>query len=272
MTTSGSGKLIPLQQVVNQGYLYINGCGLTATSTTVITVGAGQCRDSTDTTDIVMGGLLYNASGTGGTSNPVSASSTATITSTLSGVGGIDTGTIAVDTLYAIYAIGDSRGFNAGAAIFSASFSGPQMPMGYDVYRYIGTVRTTDPAIFLPFDQVGNGKDRWMYYRTAIATDITNGSDVEWAAVDVSGSIPRANTLGLFRVAFTPTAGDDTVFLRSGDSATDAPQATMSGSVAAVVKTGNLQCPVGSTLASGIDYEVIGSATAINVQGYVDFL
>lgn len=239
------------------GLNYLYGLALSNDATTpdeVVSVSAGQCKDSTGFYDMTF-------------------VNDATVDITVSGANGLDTGTVAASTLYSVYAIGASDNSVGPALLLSTSHTGAvTFPDGYDVYRRLGSVRTDGTSDILTFDQRGNNWVRTMWYRTAIATDVTAGAAAAWAAVDVSGSIPVGGITGLFRVAFTPTAGDDTVFLRCGDSADDAPQATMSGSVAAVAKTGNLECPVGTTLASGIDYEVIGTATAINVQGYVDQL
>lgn len=277
MTTSSSGSLIPNSPVVNMGNLYLNGMGLTFVSTTAISVAAGQCRDSTDTADMIMGGNLFataaNPSGSAGTSNPVSVSTAVAISTAVRGAGGLDQGTIAADTFYDVYAIGDSKGFNNGSALLSlTSNSAPSLPLGYDCYRRIGTILTGSLGVVLAFDQRGKSFDRTMLYRASIATDITAGSSATFAAVDVSLSVPRTNVMGIFKVHFTPTAADDEVALRSGESSTDEGQAVASGSVAAVVTAAMLNCPVGLTLASGIDYKVTGSAVAINTQGYVDQL
>ncbi len=276
MTTSSSGSLLPNSPIVNLGNLYVNGMALSYSTTTAIIVGVGQCRDSTDTVDIIMGGNVLvsttNPSGAQGTNNPVTVSSAVTVSTAINGAGGIDAGTLANDTFYDVYAIGDSRGFNNGSALLTlASNSSPSLPLGYDSYRRIGTI-LSGTAVVLPFDQRGVGLERTMVYRASIATDITAGSSATFTAVDVSDSIPNVSVTGIFKVHFTPTAADDELALRCGDSSTDEGQAVASGSVAAVVTAAMLTCPIGATLASGIDYKVTGSAVAINVQGYVDQL
>lgn len=270
MSTSGTGLLNPLTQVVNLGEGYINGAKLSWTSTTAIVVGTGQLRDSTNNMDIIVGATRYaNAVAA---SNSAATSVAVTISNAVNGAGGLDVGTIAADLLYSVYVIGDSRGENAGSALISLSATAPSLPLGYDCYRRVGTVRTTTLGAFLAFDQRGSGLARTMYYRASIATDITAGSSATFAAVDVSTLVPAQATEIIFKCHFTPTAADDELALRCGDSATDEGQAVASGSVGAVVTAAMLTCPCNATSASAVDYKVTGSAVAINVQGYVDQL
>lgn len=246
----------PNTPIVNAGLLYVNGLVLSSDATTpdeVVNCTIGECRDSTNTNDISVTSVL-------------------SASNIVSGAGGLDTGAVAADTFYAVHVVADSTGYESPALMFSLSATAPVIPGGYDMFRRVGYALTDGTSDFIAFDQRGKGQEKTMWYRDAVATDITNGGAAAWAAVDVSDSIPVASCTGLFEVAFTPTADNDHLLLRSGDSATDAAQATLSGSAAAVLKSGNLVCPVGATLASGIDYEVIGTTTAINVQGYVDSL
>src|SRR5277367_1440576 len=105
--------------IVNAKYLNMNGCQLTWHSTTVVYLNNGTCRDSTNTNDITIAGP--------------SATPYVTLTTTVSGVGGLDTGTVAASTLYDVYAIGSSLGQAPGAALYSlASASAPVLPYNYD--------------------------------------------------------------------------------------------------------------------------------------------
>lgn len=246
----------PSTPLVNAGLMYVNGLVLSSDATTpdeIVNCAIGSARDSTNTNDISVTEAL-----------------SADIT--VSGAGGLDTGSVAANTFYSVHVVADSELYNDPTLIFSLSATAPVIPGGYDMFRRVGYVLTDATSDIVAFDQRGNGQEKTMVYRVAVPTDVTAGAAAAWAAVDVSDSIPLANCLGLFRVAFDPTAADDTVFLRSGDSAVDNDQAVLSGSAAGVTKTGNLVCPVGGTLASGIDYEVIGDAVDISVQGYVDAL
>lgn len=246
----------PLTPVVNAGLYYINGLNISNDSTTpdeIVNISAGSARDYLNINDIQVTSAL-------------------SVDITNSGANGLDNGSVAADTFYAVHVIADSRGYQSVAGLLSTSATDPTLPAGYDMFRRVGYVLTDSSSDILIFDQRGSGAERHMVYRASIATDITSGSSATFAAVDVSGSIPKASVMGLFKVTFTPTGADDLCELRCGDSSTDNGQAVLSGSAAGVVKIGNLSCPVGATLASGVDYKVTGSAVAINVQGYIDEL
>jgi len=292
---SGASQ-IPLVPVVNKGLSYMNGLQMTWTDGDTLTIAQGQCRNSTNVNDIILARPPLN--------NGTAVTTPFTVSTAIVGAGGLDQGTMANNTFYAVYVISSSENswidlppselqslsvppftspdptaavtqsayYIQANVLISTSFTNPLLPYGFDQFRRIGAVLTDGSANFLAFDQRGNGVDRTMTYRASIATDITAGSSATFAAVDVSASIPVAGIEGIFKCLFTPTAADDQLALRCGESATDEGQAVASGSVGAVVTAAMLYCPVGLTLASGIDYKVTGSAVAINTQGYVDEL
>lgn len=239
--------------VVNAPEKYLNGLQLTWTTATTLGVAAGRARNSTNQNDIIL-------------------SAAVTINGAANGANGLDTGSLANNTFYAVYVIGDSFQNQTPAAIISADLSSPLLPFGYDMIRRVGYVKTDGSAEFLPFRQEGSGVDRWMWYDVAIATDITAGASATFAAVDMSDGIPSLTTGSMVNLltVFTPTAGDDTVQLRPGDSTATDGYTRMSGSVAAVAKTGNLVVPYDAT--TGVDYKVTGSATALSVAAYLDQL
>jgi hypothetical protein len=240
--------------VVNAGFKYINGMRLAYVSATTMTVAAGQCRNSTDVNDITIDSAI-------------------TINTAVNGAAGLDQGSMANDTFYAVYAIADSLKNNAASALISADLSSPLLPGGYNMYFRIGYIKSSGAAAILPFRQDGVSVDRWMWYDAPIATDITNGSSATYAAVDASGGLPSSTaTMVNWYCKFTPTAGDDALVLVPGTSTAALGYATMSGSVAAVVKTGNLICPTDSPNTDAIDYKVTGSAVAISVAAYLDQL
>jgi len=259
--------------IVNARQYYINGLKLAYATATTMTVSAGRCSNSTNANDISVG-LPLNVAATQTGTLPVAAGTGAvTINTAVNGAGGLDTGTIANSTFYAVHAIGDSFGIEPGSAMLSTSATAPILPAGYDMFFRIGYVKTNGSAQILPFRQDGCGLDRWMWYDAPIATDITSGSSATYAAVDASAGLPSSTpTMVSWYCAFTPTAGDDTLVLAPGTSTSTLGYATLSGSVAAVVKTGNLICPTDSPNTDAIDYKVTGSATAISVGAYLDQL
>ncbi len=286
MTTSGSGSLNPLGPVVNQGNPYINGMRLTWVSTTTFTVGAGQVRDSSNTTDILMGTTLFPATGSGGT-NSLSTSAAVTITTTVSGVGGLDVGTITASKLYSVFAIGDSRGFNAGSAVFSLAVptAGPHLPLGYDSWRYIGSVAVDSGSHFIPFLQTGAQALRSMWYDSGTLDGTHVGLAIPSSATAASQTLA---TIGVLTTIVPQTVLEVMVYAGLiANAAADSLWLTPKGFTAAVT---GFASPAASTMKSllrvpaafnggtpnivEIDYAT-SSATAtvsFTCPGYVDQL
>lgn len=259
--------------ITNARQYYINGLQLAYLTATTMTVSAGKCTNSTNLNDISVGLPLNVAATQTGTEPVADGTGAVTINTAANGAAGLDTGTMANNTFYAVYAIGDSYGGNPGSAMISANLSAPLLPAGYDMYFRIGFIKTNGSAQILPFRQDGSGLDRWMWYDAAIATDITAGASATFAAVNCSAGIPaNTPTMANFLCLFTPTAADDTLELRPGASSATSGYARASGAVAAVVETVNLVCPTDSPNTNAIDYKVTGSAVAISVQAYLDQL
>lgn len=260
--------------IVNAGNQYINGLRLAYASATTITVSQGLCRNSTNVNDIVVG-LSLNVAATQTGELPVPAGSGAvTISTAVNGVAGLDIGTIAASTFYAVHAIGDSLGINASSAMISTSVTAPVLPSGYDMFRRIGFIKTDGSSNILAFRQEGVTGDRWMWWDVAIATGVTSGSSATFATVDCSAGIPAmgVNSEALFLVVFTPTGAANTVELRPGLSSATNGYSRASGDVAAVATTVMMECPIDTPYTDAVDYLVTGSATAISVAAYLDQL
>lgn len=258
---------------VSPGLILISGLELTWTSTTVITVAAGYARDSSNTNVINMGNALsVAATGTG--EQPVAAGTGAqTITTTVSGVNGLDIGAIAASTFYAVYVIGDSFNVSPGSVIISANLTTPTLPAGYNMYLRIGYVLTDGSKHFLPFRQNGSGLDRWMWYDTAIVTSVTAGTSSTYAAVDATGALPNGNPLMVnWLCTFTPTGAGNGLNLRAGASSSTNGYAIATGDAAGVAHEVNMFCPTDSPITQAIEYKVVGTAVAIDVQAYLDQL
>lgn len=106
-----------------------------------ITVAAGSARDATNAVNMVL---------------------TSAITKQIdaawavgSAQGGLDTGAVGNDTLYAVWLIKRS---DTGVVdmLFSASFTAPTMPASYDYKRLIGAVRSNNAANLYQFIQAGD--------------------------------------------------------------------------------------------------------------------
>ncbi len=259
--------------IVNAGNNYINGLKLAYVSATTMTVTAGICRNSTNVNDISVGLALNVAATQTGTLPVASGTGTVTINTAATGAAGLDTGAMANNTFYAVYAIGDSFGIEPGSAMISANLTSPLLPAGYDMSFRIGFIKSSGAAAILPFRQDGVGLDRWMWYDAAIATDVTAGASATFAAVDCTAGLPASTpTMVNFLCVFTPTAAADKLVLVPGTSTATLGYASASGDVAAVAHTVNLICPTDSPKTDAIDYKVTGSAVAISVAAYLDQL
>lgn len=257
--------------VVNARQYYINGLQLAFVSTTTMTVAAGKCSNSTNENDIVVG-LPVNVAATQTGVEPVADGSGAvTINIAVNGAAGLDVGTIAASTFYAVYAIGDSNNVNPGSACISANLTTPQLPYGYDMKKRIGYIKTDGASHILPFRQDGVGLDRWMWYDAPIATSVTAGASATYAPVDASAGLPSATpTMVNWYVSFSPTGTNDKLVLAPGTSTSTLGYATISGTGAAVA--GNLVCPTDAPVTDAIDYKVTGTAVLIDVAAYLDQL
>lgn len=265
----------PNQPMVNEGYLYIYGLQAASVDTTHFTVGAGQARDSTNINDI---NLL----------SPV------TVNSAVIGLNGIDSGTIAASTLYYIYAIGDSLSndtslkaaavqpfppiqppitvtastggfFQPGGAIISTSPVAPALPVGFDMFRLIGTVLTDGAAHFLAFTSFTGS--------TIVSSSFTNGIGIlaggnatAFTAVPVTAQVPVGATSVRVIAALTSDAGGTRTasFRATGSGSTNG--TVIMSSPASTVTTTTLTLPV-STIAGVVsfDYEVSNAAAALTL-------
>jgi hypothetical protein len=85
--------------------------------------------------------------------------------------GGMDTGAVAADTLYAVWLIKRS---DTGVvdALFSLSFTAPTMPTDYDYKRLIGAVMTDGAANIIAFTQSGD----YFRYTGDVLQDINDST------------------------------------------------------------------------------------------------
>lgn len=249
------------QQVTNAGLSYVQGLAVSKGSNTTLSIAVGQARDSTNTFDIVL-------------------SSVKTLNAAVNGANGLDTGTFAASTMYAVYLIQDVRNVNPVAVLLSTNFSTPVMPGGYSDYIRIGVWASDGSVHFRDMDQSGTGKLRFYYYDTAVPTAITAGAATSFTAVDLSATVPPlANILVSLIYAFTPGGGraGDNLFIRpTGSSATGVGGVvTATGPVASQAQVGQLlvMAKLSSSLPK-IDYMVTnsGDAVALNVLGFYDNL
>lgn len=187
---------------------HIGGLKLTNNGTDAdhdIDFAVGECRDDADTENLALSSSItkrLDASWAVGTN-----------------AGGLDTGTVAGSTLYAVWLI---KRTDTGVvdALFSASFSSPTMPTNYDKKRLIGAVLTDGSANVLAFTQSGN------YFRyDAPQRDVNDNGITPDTYADGTLSVPP-NCLGHVYINASDTSGNSgmRVNLRTkgaGDGADD---------------------------------------------------
>jgi hypothetical protein len=201
--------------IVNEGLRYANGLQLSPgpvnadnVTTGTLIIQNGQCRDSTDTNDIVLNAGPY-------TLNPA-----------LNGVNGIDIGgVLALDTLYYVYVIADSRSYQPAATLLSANdgitvvaglVQNPMLPAGYDMFRRIGTVLTSHVAApntrFFWFRQQGNREVRDTWYGVpkpvfaAAAVNVNTLFNWTTTAAGLANVVPRTAGKVYCLVTLAPNA------------------------------------------------------------------
>lgn len=299
MSTSGSGSLNPLTPVVNQGNTYISGARLKWLSTTSFQVGAGQVRDSSDVTDILIGASVTPSTGQSG---PLFSTSTAvTVTTTVSGAGGVDVGTITASKQYSVFAIGDSRGFNNGSAVMSlvAPTATPTLPLGYDCYRYIGSVSIDSGSHVRAFTQTGAQAVRTVWYDAgtnpsnvglSIPSSGTAGSTTYVNLGVLTTLVPQTAMECIVNCALTPNTAGNVLYLApptidNGTTATVGSMASLSAVVTTKAQDATLRVPCALPNAAQITALTIGNvqtilyattegtdAVVFRLVGYVDQL
>lgn len=237
--------------IVNLGNLYVQGMQLSWGSNTTMAMAAGQARDSSNVNDIVLSGSV-------------------TMNAAVNGINGLDTGSLAANTLYAIYAVGDSSENNASGAVISANLSAPLMPVGYDMYRLIGYVRTDGSSHFLLGYWSGSANERVFVYDVPIATAVTAGNSATYAAVTLATFVPAVqNVLAKIETNWTANAAGDTLALQPFNAVGDTVKyiAPVAGASAHTLVREYVQAQLNSG-APEINYKVSAGTVAINVAGY----
>ena len=193
------------QQISEFAKNYVNGLKLNFVNASTFQVEAGECRDFSDTLNIVL-------------------SSNINVDITVSGAGGLDSGSEAASTWYAVFVIGDTNGVNSPTTLLSVNTT-PSLPSGYDSFRRIGWVRNDSSSNFINMNQYAlGGLRRYMY----VDTDESNlrvlsaGTATSFTTVDCSSFIPSTSTLADAFIEFdnNNTAGDNLAIRPNGTTCT----------------------------------------------------
>ncbi len=187
---------------------HIAGLGLTNNAVDAdhdIDIAVGEARDATDATDMSLSSTLtkrIDAAWAVG-----------------SGAGGMDTGTVANDTVYAVWLI---KRTDTGVvdALFSTSFASPTMPTSYDRKRLIGAVVTDGAANIIAFTQVGD----YFRFTGDVLSDVLDSTITSQAFEIAALSVPPdsiAHVYGYLENT-TGTSGSGFLVIRTNGAADDA--------------------------------------------------
>lgn len=259
-------------------HLYISGLNISVASTTVLAIAPGQARDSNDNIDMPVGfpDLQNNVN------PPVlfqNYQQPLLVNSAIVGANGLDAGTLAASTQYAIYLIGDSRGYNIVAGLLSLTSNAfPLIPVGYDSFRLLGFIETDGSSHFVyathkPQNLVG----ALAYYNSPPISVLSGGNATTFTAIDLTtnSAIPTTtlpNIIVELLVTFIPLAIGDVVEFRPTGSTATAGLVTITGVAAGVAQTQYIQviAGVGSSKPE-IDYlvSVSGDSVSVSVAGWI---
>ena len=258
-------------------FLYISGLNISVASTTVLAIAPGQARDSSDNIDMPVG--FSNLQG-----NTLPALQFQNympplfLNGAVNGANGLDSGSLIATMDYAVYLIGDSRGYNPVAAILSLTSNAyPLLPLGYDSYRLLGFIQTDGSAHFVVSSTNPlNARNLRSFYLSPAVSVLSGGNATSFTAIDLSTPIPTTtarDVIAYLQVVFTPLAIGDTVQFRPTGEGTPqtAGLTTITGVAAGIAQTQYLQviAGVGSSKPE-IDYKVTvsGDSVSVLVVGY----
>lgn len=135
-----------------------------------------------------------------------------TVTMTVSGAGGLDTGTVAAGSFYYFYLIAKPDGTRS--AIVSGSSSSPTMPPGYTHKALVSAIITDGTANKYPL-RIGQAGNKVHYQQAAGSNVVTipalatgaqgNPNTPVWVAVSVLGYVPPIATALLLTVCSQDT-------------------------------------------------------------------
>lgn len=244
------------------------------TGATSIVVAPGAARDINNALDMVVG-LANYAGNVLPAPQAVGYQAGLLVSSLVNGANGLDTGSIAASTQYAVYLIGDSRLLNPTAAMLSltSNYPGPIMPKGYDSYRLIG-FWATDASKHFVYSNVKpqNFAGAIAYFNVPAISVLSSGNATTFTAMDLTtnSALPTTtlqNIVVTLLVVFTPSAVGDVVQFRPTGSSATANLATITGVAAGVAQTQYIQviAGVGSSKPE-IDYLVSVSGDSVSVS------
>lgn len=263
---------MPTQQIQNDPiyslpHLYISGMNISIASGTVIAIAPGQARDMNDNIDMPVGFPDLQ----GNTYPPILNLNYMTplfLNSATNGANGLDSGTLAASSNYAIWLIGDSRGYKKVAGLISSiSNAYPLLPAGYDSLRLIGFANTGGGSTFT---SVLNAVNLKAFYLQPPVSVLAGGNATTFTAINLGAAVPtttQQDVIIFLNVTFTPAAvGDSVSFRNSGSTATEN-LPSITGLLPGIPQQQYLQVIAGVSGGNpSIDYVVASSSDSVNVS------
>lgn len=150
---------------------YIRGLKIKYNSVSSILILPGECRDDGDSKDI-------------------ESTSNITVSITTTGAGGLDTGSEASNTWYAVHII---KGTSGVSGLFSLSSTSPTMPSGYTFSKFIGWVRNDSSSNIIKFVMNGSKNMRRVIYtnETIDRAVVSSGAATVWTDINCSAFVPE---------------------------------------------------------------------------------
>jgi len=270
MTSSTFSPTIQNNPIIQLPRLYIDKLNISVYSTTVLAIAPGAARDQFNTIDIEVGnsnlfGLNIPAPLAVNYQPPI------LINSAVNGVNGLDTGSLAASTDYAIYLIADSRNLKNPAGLLSlTSNTAPIVPLGYDTLRLLGFIQTDGSSHFVYATHKPQNMSGALTYYLAASSVLSGGNATSFTAVDCSTPIPTTtlrNVIASLQVTFTPVAAGDVVQFRPTGSSATTNVTTIVGAVAGVAQTQYMQLILGvGSSKPEFDYLVTSASDAVSVS------
>lgn len=172
--------------------LSVSGLGITRLSNSEVSITMGVARDAFG-------------------NNEISITSPLTLNIAASGINGLDTGSVASSTWYAIHAIAESSNLSNVGSLFSLSAVAPTMPAGYDCFRRIGWWYSNASSNLVPATQYLPGiasNIRTFYWTTPVAV-LSAGNQTSATAISLITGIPGIYTT-LLQAVYTPASNGNT--------------------------------------------------------------
>lgn len=167
----------------------MHGFLVTRTGNSTVSVGIGECSDQNNVLDMEI-------------------KSTVVVDLSTNGVNGLDSGTVAADTWYYLYAITNSKNNYEAQAIFSKNRIEPQLPHPYDSYRLIDYWRTDNSSNIIEAANTGEGNYRSKWYKDKIII-ASYSTDTNWVVSGLTNSgvppIPSGAVV-YFQTKYTPNS------------------------------------------------------------------